>query len=64
MTDLFFLVIVGDFCEICNFQNLIKVKNCFKNPLKHFCIDLITTNRPKGFQNYVAVEPGYQIFIK
>ena len=55
---------VRDFCEICSCKNLIKDNTCFKNPLKLSCIDLIITNRPKSFQNYVAVETGLSDFHK
>ena len=41
-----------------------KDNTCFKNPLKHSCIDLIITNRPKNFQNSVTVETGLSDFHK
>ena len=50
--------VVRDFCEIYSSKNPIKGNTCFKNPLKPSCIDLITTSRPKRFQNYVTVETG------
>ena len=53
-----------DFCEICSCKNLIKYNTCFKNPLKTSCIDLIITNRPKSFQNFVTVETGLLDFHK
>ena len=55
---------VKDFCEIYSCKNLIKDNTCFKNPLKPSCIDLIITNRPKSFQNYVTVETGLSDFYK
>ena len=55
---------VRDFCEIYSCKNLIKDNTCFKNLLKHSCIDLIITNRPKSFQNSVTVETGLSNFHK
>ena len=52
---------VRDFRWICSCKNLIKGNTCFRTPLKPSCIDLIITNRPKSFQNYVTVT--CQIFI-
>ena len=55
---------VRDFCEIYSCKNLIKENNCFKNPLKPTCFDLIITSRPKSFQNSVTVETGLSDFHK
>ena len=55
---------VKDFCEIYSCKNLIKDNTCFKNLLQRSCIDLIITNRPKSFQNSVAVETGLPDFHK
>ena len=49
---------VRDFCQIYGCKNLIKDYTCFKNPEKPCCIDLMITNRPKCFQNSVALETG------
>ena len=46
-------LIVREFCEIC--KKLIEDNTCFKNPLKSSSFDLIIKNRPKRFQNSVAV---------
>ena len=55
---------VKDFCETYSCKNLIKDNTCFKNLLQRSCIDLIITNRPKSFQNSVAVETGLPDFHK
>ena len=55
---------LSNFCEIYNLKNLIKDKTCFKNPNKPSCIDLIITNRPKGFQNSMVTETGLSDFQK
>ena len=55
---------VRDFCQIYGFKNLIKDNTCFKNPEKPSCIDLIITNRPKSFQNSMALETGLSDFHK
>ena len=51
---------VSSFCEIYNLKNLIKDKTCFKPS----CIDLIITNRPKSFKNYMVIETGLSDFHK
>ena len=40
---------ISDFCEIYITKNIIKEKTCFKNPENPTCVDLILTNRQKGF---------------
>ena len=45
-------------------KNLIKDNTCFKNTEKHSRIDLIITNRPKCFQNSVALETGLSDFYQ
>ena len=61
-------VILGDFnvqptnqilktLEDNSFVNLIKSNACFKSK-PGSCIDLILTNKPKGFQNSGVMEPG------
>ena len=56
---------VRDFCEVYSFENLIKDNNCFKDPLKPSCIDLVITNRPKSFQNSIeTIETGLPDFHK
>ena len=41
-----------------------RISTCFKNPLKASCIDLLMTNRPKSFQDSMAVEIGLSDFHK
>ena len=53
---------VSVFCEIYNLKHLTKEKNCFKNPTKRTCIDLIVTNWPKCFQDTVVFETGSSDF--
>ena len=56
---------VRDFCEVYSCKNLIKDNTCFKkNPLQPSCIDLIITNRPESFQNYVTVKTVLSDFHK
>ena len=50
------------FCESYNLTNLIKQPNCFKNPEKSSCIDLMLTNRPKSFQSSCVIETGLSDF--
>ena len=50
--------VMKEFCDTYNLYNLIKESTCFKNPLNPSLIDLILTNRPRSFQNSVAVETG------
>ena len=54
--------IVREFCEIC--KNVIEDSTCFQNLLKSSCFDLIIRNRPKRFQNYVAVTTVLSDFHK
>ena len=55
---------LSNFCEIFNLKNLIKDNNCFKNPNKPSCIDLMITNRPKSSQNSMVIETGLSDFHK
>ena len=50
------------FCESYNLANLVKQPNCFKNPEKLSCIDLILTNRSQSFQTTSAIETGLSDF--
>ena len=52
------------FCDNFDLTNLIKEPTCFKNPENPPCIDLIFTNRPRGFQNSCAIETGLSDFHK
>ena len=56
--------VVSDFCEIYDLKNIIREKTCFKYPNNPGCIDLIITNRPKGFQNSMVIETGLSGFHK
>ena len=56
--------VVSDFCEIYDLKNIIREKTCFKNPNNSGFIDLIITNRPKGFQNSMVIETGLSGFHK
>ena len=49
---------MGEFCDMYNLKNLIKVPTCFKNPISPSCIDVILTNRIRSFQNNQAIETG------
>ena len=55
---------MSDFCSLYNLTSLIKVPTCFKNAENPSCIDLILTNRPRSFQNSIAVEIGLSDFHK
>ena len=55
---------VSDFCQIYDCNNIIKENTCFKNPENPSCIDLIITNRPKCFQDSMAIETGLSDFHK
>ena len=56
--------VVREFCQIYSSKSLIKDTTCFKNLEKSHFIDLIITNRPKCFQNFVALETGLSDFQK
>ena len=56
--------VLSNFCEIYDLKNLIKVKTCFKNPIKPNCVDLIITNRPKIIRNSIVIETGVSDFHK
>ena len=45
-------------------KRLINELTCYKNPNKASCIDLITTNRPKSFQNPCTFETALSDFHK
>ena len=56
---------VSNFCEIYNLKNITREKACFKYPNNPGSIDvLITTNRPKSFQNPMVIETGLSDFHK
>ena len=55
---------IRSFCDNFYFTNLIKEPTCFKNPENPSCIDLIFTNRSRGFQNSCAIETGLSDFHK
>ena len=53
-----------DFCQAYNMENLINNFTCYKNPNKPTCIDLMLTNKPRFFKNYIALETGLSDFHK
>ena len=55
---------IKSFCDNFDLTNFIKEPTCFKNPENPSCIDLIFTNRPRGFQNSCAIETGLSDFHK
>ena len=44
-------MVMSEFYDTYNLQNLVKDPTCYKNPSKPTCIDLILTNFPKSFQH-------------
>ena len=55
---------IAEFLNLYNLKNLVKQNNCFKNPDKPKCIDLILTNCPHSFQNTDTFETGLSDFHK
>ena len=53
-----------DFCQPYKMENLINNFTCYKNPNKPTCIDLMLTNKPRFFKNYIALETGLSDFHK
>ena len=51
-------LILRNFCDTYNLDNLIKEPTCFKNLLNPSTIDLILTNRHRRFHNSIAIETG------
>ena len=49
---------MDDFCQIYNFENLIKGPTCFKNPSNPSSIDVMLTNKKSSFQNSITLESG------
>ena len=54
----------SNFCGYYSLKSLIKKPKCFKNPDNPTCIDLILTNRQKGFQNSTIIGTGLSDFHK
>ena len=52
------------FFNVYNLRNIINEPTCFMNPNNPSCIDLFLTNRPRCFQNTVALERGISDFHK
>ena len=52
------------FCAIYYLKSLIKEPNCYKNPEKPTCIDLILTIYPRQFQATLTLETGLSDFRK
>ena len=47
-----------NFCELYNFENLIKGPTCYKNPDNPSSIDVMLTNCGNSFQKTKTVETG------
>ena len=56
--------ILKDFCNLYNLTNVINKATCSKNPNNPFCIDLLLTNFPKYFQDWIVIETGLSDFHK
>ena len=54
--------IVGSFCAIHKFSRLLQELSCCKNLKNQTCIDLITFNFPKDFQEFPILETGLSDF--
>ena len=50
-----------NFCDLYNFENLIKEPTCYKNPVNPTCTDLMLTI--EVFKTLVQLKQDYQIFI-
>ena len=55
---------IRDFCQIYDYEILVKDNTGVKNPEKCSFIDHIITNRPKCFQNSVTLETSLSDFYK
>ena len=55
---------MNEFCDTYNLQNLINEPTCFKNVLSPTLIDMILTNRVKGFHNSCCIETGISDYHK
>ena len=51
-------------CQIYGCKTIVKNKTWFKNPINPTCTDLITTNRPKSFQESEVIKTGLSGFHK
>ena len=49
---------VKNFCRSYNLTSMINKPTCYKNPDRPSCIDLISTNCPRSFQNSCVIETG------
>ena len=56
--------VMKSFCQIYNFKNLLDKTTCYKNPSNPLCVDVITTNKPRSFQNSCTFETGLSDFHK
>ena len=52
------------FCSTYSFKCLVKDPTCFKNTSNPSCIDLISTNKSRCFQNTSVIETGLSDFHK
>ena len=48
------MLIIGDFCELYDLENLIKQPTCYKNADSPSSIDILLTNRKNSFQNSIV----------
>ena len=55
---------VKDFWDVYGFRILINKSTCYKNPNNPKCIDLVLTNKNRGFQNSCAIDTGLSDFYK
>ena len=53
-----------DFCKVYRLKNLVKGAMCYKIPAKPSCINLVLTNRPRGFHGCHIIETGLSEFHK
>ena len=53
-----------EFCCLLSFASLIKDHTCFKSVENPSFVELILTNMPKSFQNYMVIETGLSDFHK
>ena len=51
-------------CDIYHIKNLVKVRTCYKNPLKPSCINLFLTNCSRSIQDTQVIETKLSGFHK
>ena len=55
---------VKNICDIYHIKNLVKVRTCYKNPLKPSCINLFLTNCSRSIQDTQVIETKLSGFHK